>query len=49
MHPKPVKDISHSISSIVTWEDEWGRMAKEHTMDLPQLWKIAAFIELHPP
>ncbi len=44
-----VKNIGHLISSIVTWEDKWGRMAKEHTTELPQLWKIAAFIELCPP
>ncbi len=24
-------------------------MAKDHTTDLPQLWKIAGFIELCPP
>ena len=48
MHPKPVKDINQLISSIVTWEDKWSRMAKERTIDLPQLWKIAAFIELCP-
>ncbi len=33
MHPKPVKDIGQLISSIVAWEDKWGRMANEHTTD----------------
>ncbi len=46
MHPKPVKDIGQLISRIVTGEDKWGRMAKEDTTGLPQLWKIAAFIGL---
>ncbi len=49
MHPKPVKDIGQFVSSIATWEDTWGRMAKEHTTDLPQIRRNAAIIELCPP
>ncbi len=49
MHPKPVKEISQLISIIVVWKDKWGRVAKEHATDLPQFWKISAFIELCPP
>ena len=43
-----MKDIGKLISCIVTWENKWGHMAKEHSTDLHPGWKIAAFIELCP-
>jgi hypothetical protein len=48
MHPKVVVDIGSWISRIVDWEDRRARMAKEHTGELPALWKMAGFMELRP-
>jgi hypothetical protein len=39
MHPRPVKDFGLLISSIVQWEDSWNRMAREHQVALPPIWK----------
>jgi hypothetical protein len=34
------------ISRIVDWEDKWARIEKEHTGELPVLWKMAALMDL---
>ena len=47
MHPSQVKDVKLLTSAISQWEDKWNAMRKEmKDPSVPELWKMAAFLEL---
>ena len=49
MYPSQVKDVKLLTSAIFQWEDKWNAMLKEmKDPSVPELWKMAAFLELCP-
>ena len=49
MYPSQVKDVKLLTSAIFQWEDKWNAMLKEmKDPNVPDLWKMAAFLELRP-
>ena len=51
MYPKQQKGMAGLISAIMEWEEKWRTMAKNLKVGaiIPELWKVAAFLELCPP
>jgi len=52
MYPKAAKSVKDLMAVILEWEAKWTKMTKEAFKDtfseVPQIWKMAAFIELCP-
>ena len=49
MCPSWMKDVKLLTSAIFQWEDKWNAMLKEmKDPSVPELWKMAAFLELCP-
>ena len=49
MYPSHIKDVKLLTSAIFQWEDKWNAMLKEmKDPNVPDLWKMAAFLELCP-
>ena len=49
MFPSRVKDVKFLTSAIFQWEDKWNAMLMEmKDTNVPELWKMAAFLELCP-
>ena len=49
IYPPKIKDMGQLITGIMEWESRWRMMEKESsTMQIPIVWKMAAFLELCP-
>ena len=53
MYPKKTGNVNQLMEKIVEWEQKWNKMQREEEhknadVQIPVVWKIAAFLELCP-